>query len=214
MNLILITTVSWDDFRGSLKLIKGDELVSKPIPVVLGKTGLAWGIGLHPEETINKEEPQKKEGDNKSPAGIFSIGPRFGIAPSNDSDYIQITSSIVAVDDPNSAFYNQIVDRAEIKADFESCEEMKNEPLYEMGAVIQHNFPNPSPGAGSAIFFHLWKDEGTPTAGCTAMSRENLEKVLLFIQEEETFLVQIPVNEWKSGWAEIVELEPVLLPYL
>lgn len=201
MKLILITTPSWEDFHGTLKLIQGDELISEPIPVTLGKMGLAWGIGLHPQE--NYEGPQKKEGDQKTPAGIFSIGPRFGFASSDNPDYIQITPSIVAVDDPHSTFYNQIINRDKISIDFQTFEEMNSQPLYEMGAVINHNYPNPVSGAGSAVFFHIWQDENTPTDGCIAMSRENLRRVLSFIDEGESLLIQIPVNEWKSQWLEI-----------
>ena len=37
----------------------------------LGKKGLAWGLGLHP---VPAGSTQKKEGDWKSPAGVFELG--------------------------------------------------------------------------------------------------------------------------------------------
>ena len=45
----------------------------EPHPANLGRKGLAWGKGLH----STKPGLQKKEGDQKSPAGIF----RFVLCP-------------------------------------------------------------------------------------------------------------------------------------
>src|SRR5262249_31007616 len=43
----------------------------------LGKSGLAWGRGLHPEDVVGTK---KKEGDGKSPAGIFELRLATGYA--------------------------------------------------------------------------------------------------------------------------------------
>src|SRR5262245_24868563 len=43
----------------------------------LGRTGLAWGRGLHPEDVVGT---RKKEGDGKSPAGIFELRLATGYA--------------------------------------------------------------------------------------------------------------------------------------
>ena len=52
-------------------------------PVNLGNKGLAWGKGLHSP----KPGLQKKEGDQKSPAGLFRFGTAFGYAPASEVSF-------------------------------------------------------------------------------------------------------------------------------
>lgn len=153
--------------------------VEEPVPVIFGKNGMAWGIGLHP--LSDKIFPLKMEGNLRSPAGIFSLGSAFGFLPKSEMtklkiDYFQIDEFTEAVDDPLSQHYNWIVDSREVYKDWINSEKMKNVPLYEIGLVINHNYPHPIPEKGSAIFLHIWSDENSDTLGCTAMSHENLKK--------------------------------------
>jgi len=94
---------------------------------------------------------------------------------------VPISETLLAVDDPQSRFYNQIVDSAQVVKDWASTEFMRRaDGLYRCGIVVAHNPANQS-GAGSCIFMHLWRGEGQPTAGCTAMSEENLKRVLAWL---------------------------------
>lgn len=210
--LLVVTTRNWNEIQGSLQLYEREENDTtwypkgERIPVVIGKTGLAWGIGLHPKIA---QTPFKAEGDGKSPAGIFSLGTAFGFASNNEMsslkiEYLQLNEDIEAVDDPLSRHYNQIVNRKEVILDWCSSEKMGTEPLYKIGLVINHNFPNPQAGAGSAIFLHIWRNKCSGTAGCTAMSEENLSKVLSWLNVSKyPVLVQLPIfgyHELKDGW--------------
>ena len=47
------------------------------IPAVVGRNGLAWGRGVRTD--LPAGEPQKREGDGRAPAGIFKLGPAFGM---------------------------------------------------------------------------------------------------------------------------------------
>jgi D-alanyl-D-alanine dipeptidase/L,D-peptidoglycan transpeptidase YkuD (ErfK/YbiS/YcfS/YnhG family) len=217
--LLVVTTENWEATQGKLVLYErfADTWipVRQPIPVVIGKTGLAWGLGLHPTIT---GAPWKKEGDRKSPAGIFSLGTAFGFAPKSELSlklgYLPLDDAIEAVDDPNSCHYNLLVDRRKVVCDWKSAEKMGEEPLYELGFVVNHNFPNPKPGAGSAIFFHIWHGENSTTTGCTAMSLENLHIVLSWLDKEKRpALVQLPLHKYvelQSEW----NLPPLSLPEL
>lgn len=210
--LLVVTSSDWMAKQGSLQLYerKNDEsewiAINDSMPVVLGKKGLAWGIGLHPVADTN--EPFKKEGDEKSPAGIFSLGKAFGFFKTKSNplkvDYLPLNSHIEAIDDPSSSYYNCIVNSSEITSDWQSSEKMGEEPLYALGMVVNHNFPNPQPGKGSAIFLHIWRTENSGTAGCTAMSLENLNNVLFWLDKNKSpLLVQLPIlkyNELKPFW--------------
>lgn len=204
--LLVVTNNNWTAKQGSLQLYErpNDDSMwvatGAPISVVLGRTGLAWGIGLH--SIVDQSGPCKKEGDGKSPAGIFSLGNAFGFASSIEMshlkiDYFPLNQYVEAVDDPSSHYYNCIIDRREVTSDWHSSEKMNEEPLYALGMVVNHNFPMPQPGAGSAIFLHIWRGENSETAGCTAMSRENLNAVLSWLDESKNpLLVQLPLHEY------------------
>ncbi len=56
---------------------------------------------------------EKKEGDGKTPSGIYPLGPAFGYASSMDTGlaYRQATDNDFWVDDVRSLQYNQWVQR-------------------------------------------------------------------------------------------------------
>jgi L,D-peptidoglycan transpeptidase YkuD (ErfK/YbiS/YcfS/YnhG family) len=195
--IILVTTLSWESCQGKLyqydRSANSDDWVLQkpPIPVVVGKNGMAWGLGLH----TNLSGPIKREGDGKSPAGVFALGPAFGPQPfQTKMDFLSLHADIEAVDDPSSRYYNRIVDRQKISdIDWTSSEKMGGISLYELGLVIHHNWETPVPGAGSAIFMHLWRDETSGTAGCTAMSRQDLSELLMWLDpQKKPLLIQMP----------------------
>lgn len=168
---------------------------SGPIPVTLGRNGLAWGEGEH---TMPAPEgfPIKQEGDGCSPAGVFQIPFAFGYAPANEATkirlrYVPVTDTLAGVDDVNSKYYNQVIDASTVTKDWQSNETMlRPDGLYRWGAFIAHNPRNES-GRGSCIFFHLWTGPTGPTAGCTAMTEENVVALLSWLDPaKEPRLVQ------------------------
>lgn len=179
--LIVVVSESWDCPTGTLYRMGAD-----PIPVALGKKGLAWGAEPF------AEGPLKREGDGKSPAGFFRLGPAFGKAasiPGCKLAYRQVSKQLFCVDDPLSADYNRLVYG---KGSWKSAESMDH-PLYTHGLVIQHNWCDPEPHKGSCIFMHLWEGDGRGTAGCTAMSKKNLLALLTWLDPAKNpLLVQLP----------------------
>ncbi len=77
------------------------------LPVVLARRGSAWGLGLHRSLAVN---PQKMEGDERVPAGIFRAGPAFGyddeFEPALRFPYKLATPKDYFVKDESSADYN------------------------------------------------------------------------------------------------------------
>lgn len=170
-----------------------------PIPVTLGRSGLAWGVGEHhaPRPEGFRE---KREGDGCSPAGIFRVPFVFGMAPEAAAKveapaltlpYTHLGDSIIGVDDPESQYYNQVVDSNLVPRDWNSHEPMNRfKVLYRWGAFIAHN-PEGVPNLGSCIFIHIWPGPGEPTAGCTGMADADVVRVLTWLDPaKEPRLVQ------------------------
>ncbi len=53
---------------------------------------------------------------------------------------------------------------------------LRDDDAYDVIVVLGHNDSPPVPGRGSAIFFHL--SEGRPTAGCVAVERADMLRLL------------------------------------
>ncbi len=216
--MIVVTTPNWDAVDGKLQRYQRRtpheawQPVSQPISIVVGKRGLAWGIGVVATDGPGVRAasgPVKKEGDGKSPAGIFSLGTAFGYAPQPlpglKLPYLTLTPSIECVDDAGSKFYNRIVDRSTVTPDWNSSEHMRNTgESYRWGIVVDHNGTvttgnanPPMPGGGSCVFMHIWGGPGHGTAGCTAMTQNNLETLLIWLDPaRKPLLVQLPAAEY------------------
>ena len=200
--LIKVTTKGWNTKDGKLQRYEKDKngnwiKVGKSINIVLGRNGLGWGLGLH---TIPESAKYiKKEGDGRSPAGLFSLGNGFGYKKFKiDFPYEKYTRTDHCVDDSNSQFYNTIINSRKVKKDYKSFEYMKlRNNLYKYGITVEHNLQN-IPNSGSCIFIHIKNRKGTGTAGCTAMSEGAIVKILKWLDPKKNpLLLQLPKDELK-----------------
>jgi len=211
--ILVVITPDWNAIDGVMQWYErsGPEerwkSAGKPVAIAVGKTGLAWGIGLKLSDKALVRlpaDPVKKEGDGKSPAGVFRLGTSFGYAaqplPAWKMPYLALTPSVECVDDPASKFYNRLVDRAGVAPDWNSSEHMRDTgEFYRWGLVIEHNENPARPGSGSCIFMHIWGGHGHGTVGCTAMDRLDLETVLAWLDpKKHPLLVQLPAAEYEK----------------
>jgi L,D-peptidoglycan transpeptidase YkuD (ErfK/YbiS/YcfS/YnhG family) len=208
---ILVTTASWDATAGELQFAESSpgkawQIVGPTIPVRVGRRGLAWGRGLLPWPGL--PGPRKIEGDDKAPAGIFRLGSSFGYAheaPATKLPYLALSKEIVAVDDPASRHYNQLIDQSKVsRIDWKSAEKMiLPDDRYKWGIVVQHNVP-PASGAGSCIFLHVWKNPESATTGCTAMPESALPNLIHRLDPARCpLLIQLPApvySELRPKW--------------
>lgn len=161
------------------------QVAAGPLQAAVGKNGAGWGRG-EPVLANPGHYPDKKEGDGRSPAGIFRLPFAFGINPAAPLGarlpWQECTATLRGVDDVKSRYYNQIVDEAAVPdKDWDSAEIMRREDgLYGMGVMIGHN-PDRVAGGGSCIFLHIWKGPGQGTAGCTALEAENVRKIITWL---------------------------------
>ncbi len=125
---------------------------------------------------------EKKEGDMKTPVGLYALGEAFGSQPlALKMDYKYITSEDKFIDDPNHKDYNTWVNG---KTDAKSYESMLVKS-YKMGVVVNYNMNPIIPGAGSAIFMHLRKAPNLPTAGCVSMDEPHLLALLMWLDKKQ-----------------------------
>jgi D-alanyl-D-alanine dipeptidase len=205
--MVVVITKDWTATEGTLRRFerteRGWQQLNSPIPVVVGRNGLGWGRGM--TNPPPSSDPQKREGDGRSPAGVFRLTYAFGYAPADQMravklPYVQCTGTVECVDDTNSSFYNIIKDRnAAEKVDWKSSEKMRmNDDEYKYGIFIAHNTWPVKPGAGSCVFMHVWKAPGHPTSGCTAMSIGGMESLLGWLDGHAgPVLVQLPQEEYQ-----------------
>ncbi|HXB42566.1 MAG TPA: L,D-transpeptidase family protein [Puia sp.] len=202
--LLVVVTDGWDSLRGYLfgfEKQKGKWVQLFSHSVVVGSNGLGIGDGI--VHLTVKGARVKKEGDLRSPAGVFTIGTAFGYADNKDAQwiknpYIKSTDTFICVDDPGSAHYNTLVNNDPASSDWHSFEQMRrNDDYYKWGLFINHNAPKTIAGDGSCIFLHIWQNDHTGTSGCTAMAEENLLTVLHWIDGSmHPLLVQMPKPEY------------------
>ena len=123
---------------------------------------------------------QKTEGDGVTPIGIWSLhqvyyrpdrlGPPKTILP-----VAALTPDDGWCDDPDHADYNRLVALPHAA----SCEKLwREDHVYDLIVTLGHNDNPVVSGAGSAIFFHLARDNFEPTEGCVALALEALLDVL------------------------------------
>ena len=210
--LLVVSVADWNATSGELVLWQregsGWHAADGPVPVTVGRSGSAWGIGLHPPQP----GLQKREGDGRSPAGVFGLGVAFGYAGEAGFawPYSAMDEGDWCIDVPESPLYNRIVDAGDVggPAVSGSTEPMRRDlhadgdQRYSRGLVIEHN-PAAVPGAGSCIFAHVWGSPGQATAGCTAMPAAALERVLAALDPAASPLfVLLPVSEYRRLAAE------------
>lgn len=213
--MVLVTVPGWNAMQGTLRTYeRGDggewHEVGGSEPVVIGHSGAAWGIGLSPAQ---HDGPQKREGDGRSPAGVFRIGTTFGYAAHADTTmpYLALTATDYCMDVSGSPLYNRIADTAKVGA---AALKGSSEPMrrdlhvqgdqrYRLGFVIEHN-PNGVPQGGSCIFGHLWKTPDTGTTGCTAMNPATMRRLLAWLKPQAyPVFVLLPQDEYarlRHGW--------------
>ena len=208
-----LVVVSSDSFAASQGTFQRYERTGKnpwqpvgtPVPVLLGKNGMAWGRGINPPEAGD----QKREGDEKTPAGLFRLGMVLGDAPqpppgSHALDYVQKTDHIAWIGHsnlPGDPPYNHLytLQPGETTPPWWEQEMMKPDtPAHAWMVLIEHNYPDSVADAGSAIFFHIQRSPVRRSAGCTVMPREAIEDLIVWLDpKRKPLLAELPRTEYQ-----------------
>jgi L,D-peptidoglycan transpeptidase YkuD (ErfK/YbiS/YcfS/YnhG family) len=148
----------------------------RAFPCALGRSGLI---------------ADKHEGDGGTPIGRFPFRTLLYRADRVPHIETRLPARHIArtdgwCDDPASADYNRLI-RLPHPARHEELWLAAH--VYDLVVVIGHNDDPVVPGAGSAVFVHLARDDWAPTAGCIAFRREDLLAILAQVMTSDAVVV-------------------------
>jgi L,D-peptidoglycan transpeptidase YkuD (ErfK/YbiS/YcfS/YnhG family) len=135
------------------------------VPVILGRSGIRAG---------------KREGDGATPRGRFRLVRLWWRAdrlrrPSTLLPVKRITRDLAWSENPRDRRYNQPFRRSAS----ESGDGLwRDDHLYDLMIELDHNTRPRVAGRGSAVFLHLARSDGRPTAGCIAFRPKDLRRLL------------------------------------
>jgi L,D-peptidoglycan transpeptidase YkuD (ErfK/YbiS/YcfS/YnhG family) len=206
LQAVVVTTPDWNSVQGTARLFERKstrsqwKAVGGEFPIVVGRSGLGDDPSI--PKGVTGQQPPKHEGDGRSPAGFFQLTSTFGNSDAGSKlPFTKLNEFTECVDDTKSNFYNQIVNRMQVgNFDWKSSEKMLAVgPQYDLGVFVAYNSYPAIRGNGSCIFLHIWKDASTGTSGCTAMARENLERIVKWLDPAKNpYLVQMTEAEYLS----------------
>ena len=125
----------------------------------------------------------KREGDGATPAGIYNI--LYGFYRADRVGHLTSKIKLIPIkqnygwcDDPASCLYNRFVELP-AQPSLSSHEKLwRDDNLYDLCLVLDHNMHPRQRNGGSAIFFHLKHPDNLPTQGCIAISLASMKKFL------------------------------------
>ena len=135
-----------------------------------------WRCAIGPAGVI----ADKREGDGATPLGCFPLR-RVLYRPdrlSRPETTLPVTPLVPEdgwCDDPRDAAYN-----TQVRLPFAAGHERlwRDDGIYDAIVILGHNDGPPRPGAGSAIFLHVARDDYALTQGCVALALPDLLTVL------------------------------------
>lgn len=133
---------------------------------------------------------RKREGDGASPKGSYALRRVFYRADRMPPPRTFLKPQALRDDDGwcetvGDRNYNRLV-RIPYAASHETMK--RQDGLYDIVVELSHNERPRVQGLGSAVFFHLRRPDGGPTAGCIAVSAKDM-KIILELCGRETRLV-------------------------
>ena len=126
-----------------------------------------------------------KEGDGKTPLGVYNLTTPFGILddPGASMEYLKVTKNHYWCATSKSPYYNQLVDSSETGTKPSSSDEIlyKYAGSYDYCMFVDYN-KECVPGAGSCIFLHC-TGKNPYTAGCIAVDEDFMKEIIIRAQE-------------------------------
>lgn len=136
----------------------------------------------------------KIEGDGKTPSGKFLLGDAFGYKKDlkTDINFIELNENHFWVSDTRSKLYNKLINYD--PKDSYSEKMRRNDHLYKYGIVVEYNTDKIIKGKGSAIFIHIHRRKGSPTAGCLGISEEKIKELMKWIHPNKNPIIVMGIK--------------------
>ena len=189
LQLVLVSVPIQNESNATLRCLSRDSSNAQwrqdlpSIPTKIGRGGLA-------------DYGEMSEWGAKTPRGEFDLGFLCGVESEPPEGvalaYRQTTVSDFWIDEADAPNYNQWVSGSEPKESHERL--ILGDYRYDLVVPINYNVNPTTPRKGSAIFFHLWKDESTATGGCVAISRDNMLAVLRWLDPKKSPRMRIDLE--------------------
>ena len=133
----------------------------------------------------NGRTTKKIEGDNKTPKGLYALGPLYFRKDrvskiSTKLRKIEIKKNFGWCDDVKSKFYNKPI---KINNKIRHEKLYRNDKKYDLLIPIEYNTKKPKKNKGSAIFIHLTTNY-KKTQGCVAIKEKDMLILLKLINKK------------------------------
>ena len=151
---------------------------SRALQVVLGRGGI---------------RANKFEGDGATPRGRFRLIRLWWRAdrhphPTTLLPARRISPSLAWCEDTADGRYNRPFQRA---AGDGGDRLWRDDQLYDFIIEIGHNVRPRVAGRGSAVFVHVARPNRSPTAGCVALARNDLQRLLAMLGPQTRLLIEL-----------------------
>jgi len=161
--------------------------------IIINKSGYLKFENLKFKCALGKAGVGKKkiEGDNITPKGTFEI---FKIYYRSDRikkiyskiKLFKINKKMGWCDDSNSKKYNQLI---KIPSKYTHEKLYRKDNVYDLIIVLNYNMIPIVKNKGSAIFIHVAKKKYKKTAGCVALKKKHLVKLIKNIKNKTKIII-------------------------
>ncbi len=153
---------------------------------------LTWKLQLSSAAKLGKAGLYKeKEGDNKTPVGIFRMNTPFGRADRQEGfpdNYIKVNANHYWNGDSDSTLYNKLVSTENYTAfNRAQSEHIINYGSYYNYCIDTGYNADGTPYKGSAIFLHCAVNNEN-THGCIAIPEADMIKIMKLYEEGNTYI--------------------------
>ena len=134
---------------------------------------------------------KRVEGDNITPKGTYKIIQIYYRKDrikkiSSKFKLIKIKKNMGWCNDPRSKKYNQLI-KLPSKYTYERL--FRKDNLYDLILVLNYNINPIIKNKGSAIFIHITKNKYKKTAGCVALKKSNLLKLIKVVKKKTKVII-------------------------
>ncbi|KHK02753.1 hypothetical protein NY78_1703 [Desulfovibrio sp. TomC] len=208
--LVLVTAADFQATRGTLRRLTRSGPGSPwtetgpPVPCQLGRKGLGLGRGLG---QVLSGGPVKRQGDGRTPAGLFALPAAFGYAGAETAaaagvrlPYVAVTDRVSCVTDTGSPLFGRVVGPEERpEGGLRQDRMVRDDAANVWGVVIGHNSETIDPEGGTCLFVNVRPADGPPTGGSIAIPSDQAAALVAWLDPgAKPLLAVLPQAEYRA----------------